>query len=329
MAVPSERPAGLDALVRRYGSHSLAYSLFQPGLEFFGSAKLGYIAFRKRIGIAVTLGDPLCAPEHVPELVRAFLAEHGRAFFAQVTHKTAIIFRHLDLRLTPLGVDTELSVQHFGLQGKPRQDLRHYLNRARAADVRVREVADSPTFRTKARAISKAWMKTKTVRTRELEFLVRPLSHSPEPGVRIFTAAIDGRMIAYVIFDPMYREGTVEGYVASILRCYPDVPEGTLDTIVLEALAAFRREGIARLSLGVSPLSRLSDIAQVEGRGARPLFWACRALYRQRWQPILNVRALSFHKSRYRGQEWPVFGASQSPIALWDMVALLRACKIR
>jgi lysylphosphatidylglycerol synthetase-like protein (DUF2156 family) len=325
----ASKPPGLDGLVRRFGSHTLTYALYQPGLTFFGDAQQGYIAFRKCIGVAVALGDPLCPPEATPDLVRAFLNTHDRVFFAQITQKSASILRHLGLRLTPLGVDTELSVPNFSLAGGQHQDLRHYRNRARHAGVRVREMVDSAPLRDLARTISKAWLATKHVSSHELEFLIRPLSPDPEPGVRIFTAIRNGRTIAYVIFDPMFRDGAPEGYVASILRSYPEVPEGTLDCVILHALETFRDEGLSRLSLGVSPLSGLDDVARVEGKGASPLFWACRTLYRQRWQPILNVRALSFHKSRYRGQEWPVFGASRSPVGLWDMVALLRACKIR
>ena len=315
-------------LLSTYGSQSLSYSATQPNLRYFGDPETGIIPFTKRWGVTLSLGNPLCSPEYTETLCRHFLQEHPNALFAQVEGHTAHTLKALGLYVTPAGMDCHIDLSSFNLQGKTKRDLRHYRNRASAGSVVVEEAIDTSALRESLVGISSAWIARKRVHRRELAFLVRPFHTYPERDTRLFVARIGSATAGFVIFDPMYDHGIVTGCTAVIARVLPDAPEGTLDTIVMEAATQFRAEGKSSLSLGVAPLYRMKEAAALMGKGALPLYHACRILYRMSWQPILNVRGLSFHKSRYRPQERPVYLATTSPLGIPQMIALLRTCRI-
>ncbi len=318
----------LYELLTTYGSQSLSYSVTQPGLNYFGDPESGVIPFVQCWGTAVALGNPLCTPENAAQLCRRFLQKYPRALFAQVEGQAAHTLESLGLYVTPAGMDCHIDLRSFDLKGKTKRDLRHYRNRARAGSVVVGEAVDTAALRESLKPISSAWISKKRVHRRELAFLVRPFRFHPERDTRLFTAKIGSNTAGFVLFDPIYQHGTVAGYTAAILRALPDAPEGILDAIVLEAASQFRAEGSRCLSLGVAPLYGMQEAADTLDRGALPLYHASRLLYRMPWQPIMNVRGLSFHKSRYRPNQRPVFLAGTSRLGIPQMVILLRACGI-
>jgi len=325
---PKLEESVLDGLLHRYGNSSLSYSLKQPGLEFFGDGEHGLIAYRKQWGSVIVLGEPLCARSQTSKLVSDFLGEFPKPLFAQVERATVQILHEMGFSITPAGVDAVLDVHSFSTAGKRMEDLRRHQTRAVSEGVEIQEMVDTVGLRRELHHISSFWIQTKKVHTRELEFLIRPLSLEPELGTRIFVATQNERMIGFVVFDPFYNDENIVGYTASILRALPNAPTGTLDAITLNALEAFRSEGIRELSLGVSPFWHMDDHRCDFNRLAMPLYGACRFLSRFPWQPIVNTSGLCFHKSRYRPIERAVYMASVSPIGIREMVALLRVCKI-
>ncbi|HIA47033.1 MAG TPA: DUF2156 domain-containing protein [Candidatus Hydrogenedentes bacterium] len=318
--------ARLRPYLEKWGTQSLAYSCFQPDLHFFVQPKIGLLPYRTSMGTTLALGNPLCAPEHEEAFLKAFLDKHPRSLFAQVEGTTAATLRSLGLHVTPMGTDALIDIPSFTLHGKAKRDLRHYQNRSQEAQTDIQEAYDTPALRFELHQISKAWMQSKKVSTRELSFLIRPLAEHPERATRIFTASRASQTLGFVLFDPIFNQGSCTGYTASILRELPHAPEGTLDSIILHAIERFKDEGRRTLSLGVMPMYDMKNSARIHGSGARPLFHFCGALYRSPWQPICNLRGLSFHKSRYRPETPPVFIATTSPIGLLQMAALTRTC---
>jgi lysylphosphatidylglycerol synthetase-like protein (DUF2156 family) len=324
---PAERKRHLFEMLRHHGSHSLAYSCLQPRLDYFQNGGPGVIAYRQSLGVSVALGDPLCAPDEIGELADAFLRERRGAAFAQISPRTAETLRDMGMYVTPMGVECEVDVQTFHTRGRKKQDLRHYRNKAVQGGLVVREEPDTPAIRESLVPISDAWRLTKTVKTREIEFLARPLSLTPEPDVRLFVGYVEEQPSAFVLFDPIYKDGMCEGYSAVILRSNSTAPEGALDYIIMQAIEQFREEGMARLSLGLSPCYMVKDLAKAQEKTARPLLWAFSTLY-SRGRVIYNCKSLSFHKSRYRPRQVPMYAACRGPVGLWAMLATLRACRV-
>lgn len=318
---------GLHELLRAHGRHSLAYSILQPGMRYWGTPGQAVAAYRKTLGQHTFLGDPLCPPEQLDGFLADLVAAFPNALFMQIREATAAKLRRLGWRITPVGVENEIDTMSFSLRGKRMADLRHYRNKARAGGMVVDEMADSSELRRALQPISDAWLPQRSWIGRELEFLARPFVPGPEPGVRIFAGTRGGRMIAFVILDPMYDRGETTGYTVTILRHERETPEGAVDSIVLGAIATLSAEGIPLLNLGVSPFHQLEALAAAHGVGSPAIY----ALYRglRRWgNPIYHFRGLSFHKSRYRAREIPVFTATPGPIGLWPLYASARCCRM-
>jgi lysylphosphatidylglycerol synthetase-like protein (DUF2156 family) len=326
-AVPEPDPATLLEALRRWGGHSLAYSILQPGMAYFGSAADGWIAYRLRLGQAVALGDPVCAPESRQPLIERFVAVYPRCMFMQVGEATMGHLRPLGFRAVPVGVENAIATAGFSLEGRSKRDLRHYRNKAVSGGVEVREEQDTRALRLELKPISDAWLPMKSWWQHELEFLARPYALEPEPDVRLFTGRIGGRAVGFVVLDPIYRDGAPIGYCVSLLRHYPDAPEGTVDYINLEVIARFREEGLPLLSLGVSPFHDMPALAAAHGRGlfAAYVAFCCTRDY---GSPIYHFKGLSFHKSRYRAEPSPVFAALRPPLGLWPLLASARACRM-
>lgn len=326
MSTPVSLSAARRA-VERFGSHALAYSVLQPGMQYFGSSEQGIIAYRRSLGQTIVLGDPVADANSMDTLLREFLQAHPRSLHMQIHRGTADLLASRGFRITPVGVENEIALEEFSLHGKRKADLRHYRNRAAAGAVVVQEEKDSVALRRALEPVSRAWLPLKTGHGAELEFLARPFILEPEPGARIFTARIEGALVGFVVMDPMYAEGKVAGYTVTILRHRPDSPEGTVDAINLFAFEQFAREGIPMVSLGVSPFHQLADLARTDGIGAPAIYLVYRFL--NDWgDRIYHFRGLSFHKSRYRAREVPVYTAVRGPIGLWPLFASAWACKM-
>lgn len=314
-------------LVRAHGRHSLAYSVLQPGMGYWGEVGRVAIAFRVNLGQVSVLGDPLCAPEYREDFLRAAVERFPNALFMQISAHTAAILRGMGRPVTPVGVENEIDTGTFTLAGKAMADLRHYRNKAAKGGVVVEERTDDVALRAALLPVSRAWLPRKSFIGRELEFLARPFQLAPEPGTRIFVGTAAGRLLAFVVLDPMYDAGEVRGYVVTILRHVPDAPEGTVDAIVLRAILRLAEEGVPLLSLGVSPFYRLDALGEEYGRGSAPVYHLYRALYR--WgNPIYHFRGLSFHKSRYRARTLPVFTSVPRWPGLLPLYASARACRM-
>lgn len=312
--------------VRRFGRHSLAYSILQPRMHYFGGAVSGCIAYRSWMGQRCVLGDPVAPDDAVDALLDAFLAR-GPAMFMQVHDYTAARLRARGFHLTPVGVESEIDTATFDLKGRRKQDLRHYRNKAVKAEVSVEELDDTVETRAELLPVSEAWLPIKSWFSREMEFLARPIAPTPKPGVRLFAARSGGACVAFTVIDPMYEEGRVTGYSVSILRHLPTAPEGACDYINFHVIERLREEGIPTLSLGVSPFHRMVNLAQEEGRGRWPVYIVFRGLHY--WgTPIYHFRGLSFHKSRYRGREVPVYAAVRGPLGLIPLFASAKVCRM-
>lgn len=89
-----------DALypyILQHGRGIMSLSTLQEGIQHFLMPGIGYIAYAMmyngppflNIKSAVALGDPICAPEHYASIAGAFLQQHPKAMFLQVSARIA------------------------------------------------------------------------------------------------------------------------------------------------------------------------------------------------------------------------------------------------
>ncbi len=283
-----------------HGSGSLAYSALQEGLKYFNH-ELGFVAFKQlddAPGSVVVLSDPICSKENRKAFLEAFLKAKNDPIFLHITHETAELLNEKGFSVNELGVETFIELQDFNLVGNKKQQLRNARNGGKNDRLQVVEVEQMNDEMLNAlKKISDDWMQEKVAGASEMRFIVRPMVYVDEVDVRKFVAIKDGEIVGFVVFDPMYEEGKVIGYIANQLRSNLNRTYSVVDYIVIEAIEKFKSEGKRLLSLGLSPFAKVGD--SNEFRHSKLLTAHFKYAY-EKANFLYNFKNLARHKSLYR-----------------------------
>ena len=287
--------------LKQYGRGSLAYSSLQAGMQYYMNDKLGYCAYvpmSDSEDSVCVLADPICSKENLRAFLDAFLLEKKDPIFLHASRDTAEILNERGFSVNELGVETIIEIQKFTLSGNKRQALRQARNNAKRDNLVCLEVLSSdPEMRKAFRKISEDWMKHKVMNDSEMQFIVRPIVYVDEIDVRKFVALKGDTVVGFIIFDPIYENGKVKGYIANHLRSNLDRSYSVVDFILLEALDIFKAEGKEELSLGLSPLAKVDD--SQEFRHSKLLTAHFKYSF-EKANFLYNFKNLYRHKSKYR-----------------------------
>lgn len=249
--------------LQQYGSGSLAYSSLQAGLQYFMLEGCGYVSYTQlpdSSDSVLVLADPICKSDDLRKLLEAFLKEKRDPIFLHISHETGRILSDWGFCVNELGVETIIDIREFELSGNKKQQLRAARNRAQKDGIKVREVTRvDDALMIAFKKISDEWLNEKVASDSQMKFIVRPLVYVDEIDVRRFVAIKDNRLVGFVIFDPMYRDGKIIGYIANQLRSNYEKGYSVVDYIILEAMQQFKQEGVEQISLGLSPLYKVND----------------------------------------------------------------------
>lgn len=323
-------------LIRQHGVASLSYSALQEGMLWYVKPGVGFIQYEQLATVrhnAVCLGDPICAPDKMEELLQEFVAHFPDPIMIHISKETANILAKPEFGffINEMGVETIIDVQTFTLTGSKKEYLRSQRNRATKDGVVIAEVSDSTVTAQQLKHISEEWMHKKANHDHELAFLVRPAVFENEPDVRKFVAMINRDIIGFVFFDPMYRDGKIYGYMANILRTLGERSYSVTDDIIIEAMAVFKNEGIEQLSLGFSPFFDVADTG--EFNFSKPLHDLFKYAY-EHANHLYSFKSLAFHKERYRpdqpgARHVKVYCASKHALPLFALYGVFRKMGIR
>ena len=303
-----------------YGSHSLSYSTLQSGLAYFDVPNVGFIGYRQHGSIDFVLANPICAEENRENLLTIFLAQHPTACFVQINEPVAALLRNnFHFYTIQMGVETWLDSSAWNLKGGDKAHLRRWINTARNAGLSVVEV-EAQEIVSERPALEREWLQSKR-NAAKLKFLVRDVyteSKCIRQG-RLFAAYQGPMLVGLVDFDPIFEEKTLLGYYADIVQSKEQAPNGTCDLIITTAFAIFIKEGIRKLSLGMSPLAKLRPCL-----GEPALLRIFLSFLYRRTNFLYNFQGMYFHKEKYRGEEIPVFYATRRWNAFSEVMKLFR-----
>lgn len=323
----------LSPMLRKHGGQAMSYATMQQGMEYFAH-ELGFIAFVTvkhpvfaRTPRRIALTDPVCARKDLPTLVEAFLESHPAAVFSVTSDFAADALRRLGFKANCVGYEPELPVQTYNTAGnwKELDMIKRARNEARREGITIREVDIATVPVEQLQALSQSWMQGKKVSDREIWIYARRPVYQSEPDVRKFVAFDkEGRAAGYVFYDPMYRDGKIYGYSANTVRC-DERRFGRLATAIhMTAMDVFRAEGVEVLNLCLCPFTNLH---QGRFRDDLATDWFFQ-ISRRYGGEIYNFDGLSFHKSKYRGREKPIYFASNSMLPSNDVYLAFLAADI-
>lgn len=95
--------------LKQYGSHCMAYSTLQPGMDYFDIPGIGYLAYMKKGKTRFVLGDPICAEKDKEKLLEEALKEYKHTSFYQVSKSTAeILHKKFGFYMNIFGTETTI-----------------------------------------------------------------------------------------------------------------------------------------------------------------------------------------------------------------------------
>jgi lysylphosphatidylglycerol synthetase-like protein (DUF2156 family) len=315
-------------LLRQHGSFTQAYSAAtQADLQHFGDEK-GFIAYKNVWGTAMVLSDPVAPTQMVGDLIDRFLNENRDVAFWQISKPLALALAARGFRVNELGVETKLDLQSYTFDGQRKRNMRKAARRAAQQGFVIRECPLAALDIRRVQAISHAWRGMRTVRTREVTFLNRPVLFHAEPDVRWFFAFDrDGALAAFCVCDPIYENGAVIGYSAAT-RQLPDLNLMIGLALKRHAAETFQGEGRRWLTFGLSPAEGMGKLENLQRD------WATRRIMRYCYNNWLFNRFIypfqghAAHKRQFDGTPEQTFLAFNIGVGVVRLIKLLRACNI-
>jgi lysylphosphatidylglycerol synthetase-like protein (DUF2156 family) len=288
-----------DRLLRRFGSFTQAYSAtFQPGLVHFGDGD-GFIAYRMVGRTAFALADPLVEPARSRDLITKFVTQFGDVCFMQTARPTAEILASLGFTINEMGTEARLDLATHDFAGRKYRAFRLATNRAEAKGYSTKECGTAEVGETTIKRVSERWRRTKTIKSREIRFINRPIVFADEPDVRKFYTFDEHRqLIGFSFFDPIYEDGLVVGYLMAFRRYIPEADPLINYAMAAHAIKVFRGEGRRWLYLGLSPIAEIEDKDFTYNWLVRRSF---RFIYENRLfnKFIFPMKGLAAHKRSY------------------------------
>lgn len=321
-------PTARRRLLERHGDFVLAYSVaFQPGLERFGDES-GFLAYRMVGRTAYVLADPLAPPDICEALIDAFVAEKRDVTFWQVSHRMADRLSRRGFSVNDLGAESFIDLASYDFTGPRKRSFRTAANRFARTGHRVAELPMADLDPARIRAISDGWRATRTTKSRELQFLVRPVVLADEAGVRKFVILdVSDQPVAFAFFDPLYRDGRVVGYLSATRRWLPDADPLSAWFLVRAAIERFQAEGVEQLHFGLMPFHRIEDKEFTKDWLTRRAF---RFIYTNGLANrfIYPTQSLAKHKESYGGTRRQTYCAMNTTPSLPRLLKLIRACRV-
>ena len=267
---------------------------------------------------AVVLSEPVSAPHNQLELIKKLEQHCGRLTLVQIGPRLAETLFKEGYAVYQIGVETELDIQKYNLEGKNKAGLRRWRNKALKSGVTVEEKLISTADWNEVENLCHEWLQSRG--GKELSFLTRPMPKNDEKGVRFFWAKRGDELIGLSGFDPIHSNGKTIGYYHNFDRICSNAVNGTSPFILLEAMKKFRAEGMERLNLGLSPLFGMKKGYNLAG----PLQKLAHLFY-EHGERVYPFKGNARHKSKFCGTKEHVYVASN---AGWfrTMVSAAIAC---
>lgn len=307
--------------LKKYGNHCMSFSQFQPDMHYFDISEIGYIAYRKKWGARYVLADPICDEKDREFLIGEFLKDQTYTAFIQISEPIAeLMHSKFGYYSSQFGVETIIDLKSWDLKGKKKQVLRTSVNKAQKDGIRFLEMGEEANDE----ILSKEWMRTRTVKNKEVVFLIRPKNQKYQEGSRKFYAFLGEELLGYIHFDPVYEKGKIIAFVPNISRFSPKFKQGIFYPLMVHAMEKFKGEGIPYLYLGISPAVVDDQDKPCESKIFKTLV---RLLFRY-GNMFYSFKGLHFTKSRFQGKDIKTFCAHGEMLPARAFLTVFHMCNI-
>ena len=304
-------PDTLADAVQRFGRDTVAFQALAPGMRTFSDGAGAWVAYTDTGAAWVAAGSPLCPPEDMARVARAFV-QAARAAGRRALFCAAEDFPHdAFFSRLPLGQQPVWDPRQWNHVLAGRRSLREQIRRARAKGVRVRvlDAAELASTRASMEALAAHWLSGR--RGGPLGFLLS-VNLFYRPAERLYVVAERGaRLVAILAAVPV--PGRRGWFFEDILRT-DDAPNGTVELLVDTTMQWLAARACGRVTMGLVPLT---------GPLPHPL-----RLLRRLGRRVYDVESLRMFRARFAPDAWePVWlihpRSTKALVSLWDVASAL------
>jgi phosphatidylglycerol lysyltransferase len=320
--LPYERQEA-KSILERYGTSSLDFfKLWPDKAYFFSEDRKSCIAYKQAGDVAVALGDPVGPKHKLEATTRAFVrycSENGWSVaFHEVLPDLLLMYRRLGMRVLKIGEEAVIDLERFRSQTSRRKSFRYIKRKfekggyllTRHAPPHPQELLDE------VEEVSEEWLSLPG--RRERGFTLGRFDRSYLNETLLFVVRDpDKHALAFANEIPSYRKGEA---TIDLMRYRLEMPNGTMEYLLMELMLALREEGYDRFDLGLAPLAGVGD------RSGAPLEERALNQLSERLTRFFSYKGLRNYKAKFE-PDWEerflVYGVG--PLALARVgVALTR-----
>ena len=303
---PLERKLCAEIL-DKYGKNALDYYKLLPDKSYlFSKNRDGVIAYRSVLGVAINLGDIICAPESQSDFLKGFIAwshENGwRVAFMQTGDQLLPLYKASGLDILKVGEDAIVDLAQFTDKTSKKKDFKSRVKKfeKEGFSFALLKPPHSTALLDQLEEVSNAWLSLPGRRERcfSLGMFDREILKD-ENVYAVFSN--DKKIIAFVNQVRSYAEGEVS---IDLMRHQHDVPNGTMDYLFVKLLPELHKAGFKTFNLGLAALSGVGETedANLHEKAVHQIyehmnrFFSYKGLrrYKDKFDPIWTSRYLIY-----------------------------------
>ena len=255
---PEERAAA-EELVRAEGHDSLSYfSLRRDKSYFFSPSGRSFLAYAVIGGSAIVSGDPIGERAEFADLLLEFkrvaLSRAWRVAVINASEELLPVYHDVGLKSWYIGDEAIVRPEEFSLEGRAIRKVRQSVSRVEKSGFheRILAVAEiTPAQRAEIEEVSLEWRGKAP--ERGFSMAMDTLFACPGSVVAIAEDA-SGRIGGFIHLVPSPASG---GYSLSTMRRRDDVPNGLMESLIVQVLTWAKEHEVPEVSLNFAMFGRI------------------------------------------------------------------------
>jgi phosphatidylglycerol lysyltransferase len=260
--LPHERQEA-KVILERDGTSSLDFFKLWPDKSHFFSEDWEFLlAYKQSANVVIALGDPVGPEQEELEAITRDFVRHcsdngwGVAFYEAVSELLPM-YRRLGMKALKIGEEAIIDLEYFRSRTVGRKKFRWAKRKFEREGYFLSQ--HSPphpqSLLDEAEEISEEWLSFPG--RRERGFTLGSFDRAYLGETRIFVLRDSKkRPLAFANQVPSYKEGEA---TIDLKRYRLEVPNGTMDYLLIELMLALTEEGYRRFDLGLAPLAGVGD----------------------------------------------------------------------
>jgi phosphatidylglycerol lysyltransferase len=271
----------------------------------FDEEKTGFVMYAVQGRSWIAMGDPVCPPERIPDMIRLFLEKcddfGATAAFYEIGKGTLHHYADFGMTFVKLGEEARVDLQQFTIEGSSGSKFRQVIRRLErdGCTFRIVQPENVAGILDQLEAVSNNWRQEKSGGEKgfSLGFF------DPQYVVRFPVAVIEreGRIQAFTNIWPGPEKHELS---ADLMRYHCEAPKNVMEALFVHVMNWGKEQGYQWFGLGMAPMSGFekSPVAPLWSRLGMLLYEHGGALYnfqglrafKQKFNPIWVPHYLAY-----------------------------------